>query len=147
MIDANFHWFRKLTGVTLLCLWLAIIPTGVSFAEPLSPELEQQVLEIIRNNPEVLVETLQRYQELQAQERQNQRIDRLFNTVSALIADSPTQGNAQSTLLLLELSDFQCPFCAASQVPLKQFLAAHPEIQLIYKHFPLTKVGGLVDER
>ncbi|MGA1410756.1 MAG: DsbA family protein [Prochlorotrichaceae cyanobacterium] len=140
MTDTNFHWFRKLTGVTLLCLWLSIIPTGVSLADTISPELEQQVLEIIRKHPEVLIETLQRYQELQAQDRQNQRIDRLFNTVDTLIADSPTKGNAQSTLLLLELSDFQCPFCAASQVPLKQFLADHPEIKLIYKHFPLTNI-------
>jgi protein-disulfide isomerase len=140
MIYLNPPWLRKVTGLTLLWLWFALMPTGSVLAAPLSPELEQQVLEIIRNNPEVLVETLQRYQELQIQQRQTQRIDGAFNNLEALIAGAPTKGNPQSSVILLELSDFQCPFCAASQAPLRQFLANNPDIHLVYKHFPLTSI-------
>lgn len=136
----NFPWLRKVTGLTLLWLWLSLIPTATVLADTLSPELEQQVLEIIRNHPEVLVETLQRYQDLQLQQRQSQRLESLFSNLQALIAHSPTQGNPQSSVLLLELSDFQCPFCAASQTPLRQFLANHPNLYLVYKHFPLTSI-------
>jgi protein-disulfide isomerase len=140
MIYLHSPWLRKVTGLTLLWLWFFLIPSGTVLATPLSPELEQQVLEIIRNHPEVLVETLQRYQELQIQQRQTQRIDGAFNNLEALIADSPTQGNPRSSVILLELSDFQCPFCAASQAPLRQFLANHPNLYLVYKHFPLTAI-------
>ena len=140
MIYLKSPWLRNIAGLTLLWLWLALMPTGSALAVPLSPGLEQQVLEIIRNHPEVLVETLQRYQELQIQQRQTQRLEGAFSNLEALVADSPVKGNAQSSVVLLELSDFQCPFCAASQVPLRQFLANNPNLPLIYKHFPLTSI-------
>ena len=66
--------------------------TGSALAVPLSPELDQQVLEIIRNHPEGLVETLQRYQELQIQQRQTQRLEGAFSNLEALVADSPVKG-------------------------------------------------------
>ncbi len=55
------------------------------------------------------------------------------------IAGAPSRGPAEAPVTIVEFSDFQCPFCAHSLPVLRQLLESHPsEVQLVYKHFPLT---------
>jgi len=57
------------------------------------------------------------------------------------IGDSPTTGAASQQIVLLEFSDFQCPFCARAHDTVKQFMAKHQDqVTLAYKHFPLTSI-------
>jgi protein-disulfide isomerase len=58
-----------------------------------------------------------------------------------VIAESPMTGAPQSKIVLVEFSDFQCPYCAEAHKTLKQLLAKHPnDITLIYKHLPLIAI-------
>lgn len=51
---------------------------------------------------------------------------------------SHIKGNPESTVTLVEYSDFQCPACAAFQPALNDVLEKHGEqIKFEYKHFPL----------
>lgn len=134
------NWLQKISILSLGLILFLFIGSGDVMALPPDLSFEQQVLEIIRNHPEVLVETLQRYQDLQTQQSQSVLLDQVFANRSALIASSPVRGDIDSPVILLEFSDFQCPFCAASQPFLKSFLANHPEVSLVYKHFPLTSI-------
>lgn len=45
---------------------------------------------------------------------------------------------AQSRVTIIEYADFQCPACSSMAVVMGQFLEEHPEIRLIYRHFPLS---------
>ena len=48
------------------------------------------------------------------------------------------KGNPESTVTLVEYSDFQCPACASFQPVLKEILATYGDkIQFEYKHYPL----------
>lgn len=109
---------------------------------PLSAELEAEVLQIIRTHPEAIVEALQRYrQQQQAQQKQTQQslLKSLAANPQSLLAQSPTTGATESKLILLEFSDFQCPFCARAHTTLKEFMNAHKdEVLLAYKHLPLA---------
>jgi protein-disulfide isomerase len=43
--------------------------------------------------------------------------------------------------VLLEFSDFQCPYCAKAHQTLKQIMGTHQrQVTLVYKHFPLTSI-------
>jgi protein-disulfide isomerase len=58
-----------------------------------------------------------------------------------LIGDSPTLGNPEAEIVLLEFSDFECPYCAQAPEQVKAFLADHDEdVLFVFKHLPLTNI-------
>ncbi len=111
---------------------------------PTNPELEQQVLQIIRDNPEAIIESVQAYQQQQQQQQQasKQEILQDFkNNPQQEIGDSPTFGSTAQKIVLFEFSDFQCPFCAKVQENLKEFMDKHQDrVTLVFKHLPLTRI-------
>jgi protein-disulfide isomerase/cyclophilin family peptidyl-prolyl cis-trans isomerase len=44
---------------------------------------------------------------------------------------------ADATMTIYEYSDFQCPGCAGMYPVLQAFLDDHPDVRLVYRHFPL----------
>ena len=109
-----------------------------------NPELEQQVLQIIRDNPEAIIESVQAYQQQQQQQQQasTQEILQEFkNNPQAQIGESPTFGSTAQKIVLFEFSDFQCPFCAKVQGNLKEFMDKNQDkVTLVFKHLPLTRI-------
>ncbi|MEB3337245.1 MAG: thioredoxin domain-containing protein, partial [Leptolyngbyaceae bacterium] len=58
-----------------------------------------------------------------------------------IIGQSPTLGSAAQKIVLVEFSDFQCPFCARASGILKEFMTRHgDEVTLTYKHLPLVSI-------
>lgn len=52
--------------------------------------------------------------------------------------DDWARGASDAKLIIVEYSDFQCPYCAEAGRTLQQFEAAHPDdVQVIFRHFPL----------
>jgi protein-disulfide isomerase len=137
------NYLRSLAILSLLCLIL-----GWSFpaqaASRISPQMEQQVLQIIREHPEVLIESVQAYQQQQQQQIQQSRqafLQDLQINPQSVIGNSPVTGSPNSKIVLVEFSDFECPYCAEANKTLKQFMAKHQDqVTLVYKHFPLTPI-------
>lgn len=135
-------------GLTVTGLVLCIAFLGWSLpaqaANRITPQLEEEVLQIILNHPEVILESLQAYQQQQQQQQEQARqtfLQDIKSNPKALIGESPTNGAAESKIVLIEFSDFQCPYCAKADQTLKQFMAKHQnEVTLVYKHFPLTSI-------
>lgn len=109
-----------------------------------NPQLEEQVLQIIRENPQAIVESVQAYQQQRQEEMaqaQQNFLTQMVENPSTAIGDSPTKGAADKQIVLLEFSDFQCPFCARAHDTVKQFMQKHQdEVTLAYKHLPLTQI-------
>jgi protein-disulfide isomerase len=128
--------------VVLCCcvLWLC----GTLPAEAVGKNLEQAVLEIIERHPEVILKSLadyQRQQQVQQQQAQAAAIAEMRPQLEAIIRTAPALGNVQTAkVTLIEFADFECPYCIQAHPGLKQFLAGHPQVALIYKHFPLTDI-------
>ena len=138
-----FNRFRKLVIISLLCLMLTwSLP--VQADTKISPQLEQQVLEILRKNPEVILESVEKYQQKQQEKLQQSReefINDLQSKPKAIIGDSPTTGATKLKTVLIEFSDFECPYCAEAHQTLKDLLAKYPDkFTLVYKHFPLFQI-------
>ncbi|AFZ22853.1 protein-disulfide isomerase [Cylindrospermum stagnale PCC 7417] len=137
-----FLHLRNWAVFSLLCLLLTwSFPAQA--ASPIDSQLEQQVLQILRENPEVIIESVQAYQQAQQQKVQQTRqafLQDLKTNTKAVIGDSPIKGSALKTVLI-EFSDFECPYCAEANKTLKQLLAKYPnELTLVYKHFPLSQI-------
>jgi len=136
-------YLRTLTAISLLCLVVAwSLPAQA--ASTIDSQLEQQVLQIVREHPEVIIKSVQAYQEQQQQKVKQARqtfLQDLKTNPQAVIGESPTTGSAQSKIVLVEFSDFQCPYCAEMHKTLKKLLAKHQgQLRLVYKNLPLTSI-------
>ena len=130
-------------ALSLLLLGCAAIPVQAESPAPaIDADLEKKVIEIIRKNPEAILDAIQRYRQAEqakAIQAQQAALKKLTANPKAAIAASPTYGNGK--LLLIEFSDFQCPYCASARKNLKQFVDQNPgRVKLVYKHFPLTQI-------
>ncbi|MGI2902331.1 DsbA family protein [Tolypothrix sp. VBCCA 56010] len=137
------NYLRSLAIISLLCLILGwSLPAQA--ATRISPKLEQQVIQIIREHPEVLIESVQAYQQQQQQQiRQSQQafLQDLQINPQSVIGNSPVTGSPNSKIVLVEFSDFECPYCAEANKTLKKFMEKHQDkVTLVYKHFPLTPI-------
>jgi protein-disulfide isomerase len=119
-------------------------PTKADNSKPSDSDLEAKVLEVIRKNPQVLVESLQAYQQKQADQQQQAQkafLEQMKSNPKAVIGDSPTTGAKEQKIVLLEFSDFQCPYCSKAHQTLKQFMTTRQnQVTWVYKHLPLTQI-------
>ena len=111
-------------------------------AKAMDPAFEQQVLAVIRRHPAVLIEALNAYERDQQEAQRRQQADqlrRLYPNPRDLIGESPSRGTGK--VVVVEFSDFQCPYCAKAHDALKAFLEQRgKEVTFVYKNFPLTQI-------
>jgi protein-disulfide isomerase len=107
-------------------------------------EFEAKVLEVIRKNPKVILDSLQAYDQSQRQQQaklRDQVLQQIKQEPRLIIRTSPVTGAVAQKIVLAEFSDFQCPFCSKAHAVTKAFMAKHKdEVTLVYKHFPLVQI-------
>jgi protein-disulfide isomerase len=55
------------------------------------------------------------------------------------LEDSPSKGNPNAPVLLVEFADFQCPACRAARPIVEETMKKHEgQTRLVFKHFPLA---------
>ncbi len=121
-----------------------VFAVSAQAAEPAADKaLEEQILKVIREHPKEIMEAVVTYQRAQAEQRMKTAETRLQEQVAQLkgdelTVDAPQRGKIGSPLVLVEFSDFQCPYCAKAHAIVEQFMAAHgQEVVLVYRHLPL----------
>ncbi len=63
----------------------------------------------------------------------------LEDPVQIPVAGSPAEGPETARVVLVEFSDFECPYCAKATGEIRNIMAAYPrDVRLIYKQFPLS---------
>ncbi len=56
---------------------------------------------------------------------------------SATYDDAFFQGNRSAEIIIVEYSDFQCPYCGEVLGALSEVKQRHPDIKFVYRHYPL----------
>ncbi len=56
------------------------------------------------------------------------------------VGKSPSIGPENAKITFFEFADFECPSCRQLDLILREFLPQHPEIRLVFKHYPLTNI-------
>jgi len=128
----------KRWGAVLCGTLLAITPVAVSADETDDVrETQKKILERLDAQDKVLQQILQKVQTMPAG---RPAVDP--NKVYELpIADSPIKGPKDAKVVLVEFSDFQCPFCSRATTFANEVQAAFPDdVKLVYKHLPLTQI-------
>lgn len=140
------QWVLMSMALMLLCMGLnsCSIPSQASNNKATDPELEAKVLDIIRKNPQIVLESVQAYQkdkQEKQQKAQKEFVEGMKSNPKSVIGESPSTGSKEQNIVLVEFSDFQCPYCAKTHETLKQFMAKNQDkVTLVYKHLPLAQI-------
>ncbi len=103
----------------------------------------------VKANPYEFVEALnsavrdaQKVQASKRQEKEAKELEKRFDDPLKPVFrkdESIRSGNRNSPIVLVEYSDFQCPFCVKGFATVLQLLKEHgTKIQFVYKHLPLS---------
>ncbi|MBI2586926.1 MAG: DsbA family protein [Rhodospirillales bacterium] len=153
MTEAGSRRTRFVGGVALLAIlfaagaaWFAFDPgfragratPGVATDMP-RDEFERRVRAYLLDNPEVIVEAVQRLQERQktadadgAQAALKARADEVFRDPM-----SPVGGSSTGDVTLIEFFDYNCPYCRKVAPVMAEAEAADPRLRIVYKEFPI----------
>ena len=107
-------------------------------------QLEAKILETIRKNPQVILDSVQSHQRAQVQQEEqlrNKVLSQIRQEPRLLLRNSPVMGSTSQKIIVAEFSDFECPYCSKAQTVIKEFMSRNQnEVTLVYKHFPLTEI-------
>lgn len=126
-----------LSGLALL------FATGLLDA-PVSRQLQIQTRQYLLQNPEVLVEALQKFEQNQQVAEANEletilaeHSDEIFNDPAA-----PIVGNPDGDVTLVEFFDYNCPYCRKAAPQLQQAVADDSGLKLVLKEWPILGPGS-----
>lgn len=135
-----------LSTLAVLFSGLALLfATGMLDADrPASPNFEAQARQYLLQNPEIVVESLQRLegrrQVAQANELQmliDARRDDIFGDPA-----SPVAGNRNGDVTLVEFFDYNCPYCRKAAPQIQQAVKDDPNLKLVFKEWPILGPGS-----
>jgi protein-disulfide isomerase len=139
-------FFLKLYPILLISLALTSCSTTgqPGQSQDTDKQLEAKVLEIIRKNPQVILESVEKYGKEQKEKQESSQqsiLKEMKNNPKSVIGNSPAKGAAEQKIVLMMFSDFQCPYCASAHETVNQFMEKNQsKVTLVYKHLPLVKI-------
>lgn len=106
------------------------------------------VIEALESDPEAFLDFLDRLsgkaRELQQKRRKKKEEDGLKEAFSNPLVptirdDESFRGSKDGPIILVEYSDFECPFCSRAFGTVMDFMKKYPgKVKFIYKHLPLS---------
>ncbi|MES2355653.1 MAG: DsbA family protein [Pseudomonadota bacterium] len=152
MISLLPAFLRRNLITTVLPILFLSQPTA-SFAEAPTPAERKAIEGVVRDyllkNPEFLIEVLQAAEdkmnkkaELQSQKILKGRHNDIFKD-----PDSPSVGDKNSDVVIVEFFDYQCGFCKKVVPTLNQILQEDKKVRIIYKEFPILSKESFLAAR
>jgi protein-disulfide isomerase len=142
---------RLFTAAALMAV-TCLAPLPSAYAQQSAPdksEIEQIVKEYLLAHPEIIVQSLNAFQQKQeAAEAEAQRSalssrqDELFRNPT-----SPVIGNPKGDVTLVEFFDYQCGYCKAVHADVRRLLDTDGKVRLVYKEFPILGPASVTASR
>ncbi len=120
------------------------LSTGVaSAADTLSPAQQDAVKEVVKSylmeNPELVIDAIQAWKEKQAavQAEQQKKAIATLNDSLKQNSNAPFLGNEKAQSIVVEFSDYNCPYCKRAYPGIKELLAEDGDIKIVMIEFPV----------
>ena len=136
----------KRFSATTALLMLPIAATADGMDEDRIKEL---VLEAIRENPGIVFEAAQLFEQ-QQQALQAQAAAQVLDTEKATLENDPNApvlGNPDGDVTVVEFFDYNCPYCRRVKPEMEALLAADPNVRVVYREWPILGDGSVFAAR
>ena len=100
--------------------------------------LNSIIEDFIRNNPEIVRDTLIALAAREKAERKQTGLSKVRDDQG-----DPVMGNANGTITLYEFSDYNCGYCKRVFEPIQQLVRDNPDVRLVIKEFPILSQSSL----
>ena len=135
--------------------FLIIIIVFLSF-NGVSQALEEKIEKFLLENPEVILKSLQNFEEKKVKE-QNLSNEKIINDNLDLLTDVSNglyEGNINSKKIIVKFFDFNCSYCKKAHTDIQKLLEEE-DLKVVYKNFPilsensvfLAKLGIFIAEK
>ena len=121
---------RFLATTALLMLPIAATADGMD-----EDRIKELVLEAIRENPGIVFEAAQLFEQ-QQQALQAQAAAQVLDTEKATLENDPNApvlGNPDGDITVVEFFDYNCPYCRRVKPEMEALLAADPNVRVVYR--------------
>ncbi|TNE27543.1 MAG: DsbA family protein, partial [Alphaproteobacteria bacterium] len=96
--------------------------------------VEAIVLDVIKDNPQVILETVNAYLQKQQGERQQVALE---EHASRLFKDSPVAGNPDGDITVVEFFDYRCGYCKRAWETVDRLMKEDKNLRVVFKDFPI----------
>ena len=123
--------------IILLAFFLNNLLASITFAQDTT--LEKKVLEIIRNNPEIIMEAIKILQAREAQFKQEQ-VDQNIKTSKQWLKDdknAPVLGNPNGEITIVEFFDYNCGYCRRAFKTIMSLIEDNNSIKVVMRELPI----------
>lgn len=134
----------------VLALAFALLAPLTAAATDLSEErVKELVLEAIRENPEIVLEAVQLYEQREQERQALAAADLLSENRDVLENDpnAPVLGNPNGDVTVVEFFDYNCPYCRRAMPQLETLLDEDPNVRLVYREWPILGEGSVFAAR
>ncbi len=104
-------------------------------------QLRELIKDVIKENPKLIYETINTYVREMNKDKQEKQLESGFkNRITGIAVDEnmPARGPKDAPILLVEYTDFQCPYCAKASKTVEDVLKKYPQqVRLVLKNNPL----------
>lgn len=133
-------YIRRIGSLMIISLLALSAPLyGNEFTAEQKAEIQKIVTNHLLDNPEILAQAAQRYQQKQMELQAKQSKDRIKQHASTIFStkSSPSEGNPNGNIVLVEFFDYQCGHCKTMNAIINQLAKANPDLKVIYKELPI----------
>ena len=130
----------SLAAAGLMTATLAAQAADMSMGQ--KKQVQDVVREYLMQNPDVIIQALQGYQQKQMEEAKKtiqktqdnspQFVDALFHQANDAMA-----GNPQGKITVVEFFDYQCPHCVDMTPVIDSLIKSNPQVKVVFKEFPI----------
>ena len=137
---------KLLSGMVVAGLLTANVVWSAANNDAMTPQQKKQIESIVREyliqNPEVVVESLQVFQNKQMQEARQTAKKTQDNSVkfaNQLFHQStdPIAGNPSGAVTVVEFFDYQCPHCIEMAKTMDEVIKTDKNLRVVLKEFPI----------
>lgn len=134
---------RKTFIAFSLPLLLSVTP--VSAQDLTQEQVKDLVKEVIRDNPQLIMESLVQYEQDQKAAQRQAGLDK----VQAILQDRsyPRLGNPDAMPVGVVFLDYNCPHCRNTHAEIDAWLKNNPERSLVILDFPVLGPGSVLSAR
>lgn len=126
------------TGIILFSLAPAMAAAEAPIDED---KLREIIKEVIKENPKLMLDTINDYIKEQKKKKQVEQLESSFkNRIKLEVSENnPSKGPEDAAITLIEYTDFQCPYCDRGAKTVKDVMKKYPgKIRLVFKNNPLN---------
>ena len=123
--------------ILFLGFFLNIFIASLTFAQ--DTDLEKKVLEIIRNNPEIIMEAIKILQAKDAKNKQEQADQNIKSNKQRLEDDknAPILGNPNGEITIVEFFDYNCGYCRRAFKTIMNLIADNNAVKVVMRELPI----------